>query len=102
MASVSRGMGPSYRDGGVSPVRLVEVNRDELGWVRHGSVEVARAGARTACREIETLARIRVSVGRETVDRLGRRGAGNRLDSREKGEGGGGARLHEREEETQI
>jgi hypothetical protein len=66
MTTVSRGMGPRRRYGGVSAVRFVEVHRDELGWVRHGSVEVARAGTTTACREVETLARIKVS-SREMV-----------------------------------
>jgi hypothetical protein len=95
MATVSRGMGPTGGGGittaggygGVSAVRSVQVNRDELGWVSHGSLEVGRAGTKTACREGETLSRVRVST-REPVDRLEKREAGNGLE-RERGRGCG-------------
>lgn len=57
---------------------------------------MGRAGTKTACREGETLARVRVSSG-EPVDRLEKREAGN--GEREREERAVGAR---EEEETQI
>lgn len=57
---------------------------------------MGRAGTKTACREGETLARVRVSSG-EPVDRLEKRS--RKWREREREEGGVGAR---EEEETQI